>query len=472
MSVDERERAARRSQEEGADDSWWSVLRPLVLRVHFYGGILIAPFLLVVACTGLLYVFSPQLEEAFYAHALHVPAPPADHEPAAHQPLSSQVEAAQAARPGDELSSVRPATTPTDTTQVLFEAPDQPDSSYVRTVFVDPHNSGVRDVLVTYGGSQALPLRTWIDQLHRNLNLGDPGRIYSELAASWLWVMVLGGLVLWVGRSGIGRSGIRRSRKVRDAVAPRMRPKGKPRLLSWHGSVGLWAAAGLLFLSATGLTWSTYAGGSVSELRSALSWEDPSVSTTLPARAGGGDVGIDRVLEAAHAKGVTGQVEITPPSKPGKAYSVEQLQKHWPTQQDSVAVEPSTGQVTDVLRFADYPVMAKLARWGIDAHMGVLFGLPNQLLLAALALGLISVIFWGYRMWWVRGPAGAFGALPERGAWRRVPAKVLAPLILVAAFLGYFLPLFGASLVLFAAVDLWFGRRRRGVVGARGTGDL
>lgn len=464
MSVDERERAARRSPEEGSDDSWWSVLRPLVLRVHFYGGILIAPFLLVVACTGLLYVFSPQLEQVFYAHALHVPAPPANHQP---QPLSSQVEAAQAARPGDELSSVRPATTPTDTTQVLFEAPDQPDSSYVRTVFVDPHTSGVRDVLVTYGGSQALPLRTWIDQLHRNLNLGEPGRIYSELAASWLWVMVLGGLVLWAGRSGFDRS-----RKIRDVVAPRMRPKGKPRLLSWHGSVGLWAAAGLLFLSATGLTWSTYAGGSVSELRSALSWEDPSVSTTLPAHAAGGDVGVDRVLEAAHAKGVTGRVEITPPAKPGKAYSVQQLQKHWPTQQDSVAVDPSTGQVTDVLRFADYPVMAKLARWGIDAHMGVLFGLPNQLLLAALALGLISVVFWGYRMWWVRGPAGAFGALPERGAWRRIPPKVLAPLILVAAFLGYFLPLFGASLVLFAAVDLWFGRRRRRVVGARETGDL
>ena len=461
MSVDERERTARRSPEEGADDSWWSVLRPLVLRVHFYGGILIAPFLLVVACTGLLYVFSPQLEEVVYEHALHVPAPPAATQPSPVQPLSSQVDAARAARPGDELSSVRPAATPTDTTQVLFAAPDQPDSSYARTVFVDPHNADVRDVLVTYGGSQALPLRTWIDQLHRNLNLGDPGRIYSELAASWLWVMVLGGLTLWIGRS----------RSLRDAVAPRTRPKGKSRLLSWHGSVGLWAAAGLLFLSATGLTWSTYAGGSVGDLRSALSWDDPSVSTTLPAHAAGGDVGIDRVLDEAHGKSVTGRVEITPPSKPGEAYSVQQLEKHWPTQQDSVAVDPSTGQVTDVLRFADYPVMAKLARWGIDAHMGVLFGLPNQLLLGALALGLICVLFWGYRMWWSRGPSGAFGRLPERGAWRRIPTKVLAPLIVLAVFLGYFLPLFGASLVLFAAVDLWFGRRgRRAAARAREAG--
>ncbi|EGH15542.1 PepSY-associated TM helix, partial [Pseudomonas amygdali pv. morsprunorum str. M302280] len=51
-----------------------------------------------------------------------------------------------------------------------------------------------------YGTSGILPLRTWIDQFHRGLLLGDVGRIYSELAASWLWVAALGGLVLWAVR--------------------------------------------------------------------------------------------------------------------------------------------------------------------------------------------------------------------------------------------------------------------------------
>ncbi len=37
--------------------------------------------------------------------------------------------------------------------------------------------------------------------------------------------------------------------------------------------------------------------------------------------------------------------------------------------------------VIDRTRFADFPLMAKLTRWGVDFHMGVLFGLPNQLLL-------------------------------------------------------------------------------------------
>jgi uncharacterized iron-regulated membrane protein len=48
--------------------------------------------------------------------------------------------------------------------------------------------------------------------------------------------------------------------------------------------------------------------------------------------------------------------------------------------------------------------MAKLSKLGVQAHMGYQFGLANQLLLAALALGLLCVIVWGYRMWWQRRP--------------------------------------------------------------------
>jgi uncharacterized iron-regulated membrane protein len=32
--------------------------------------------------------------------------------------------------------------------------------------------------------------------------------------------------------------------------------------------------------------------------------------------------------------------------------------------------------------------------------MGSLFGLPNQILLAAVGTGLVLMIVWGYRMWW------------------------------------------------------------------------
>jgi uncharacterized iron-regulated membrane protein len=133
------------------------------------------------------------------------------------------------------------------------------------------------------------------------------------------------------------------------------------------------------------------------------------------------------------------------------------VQRSWPTKQDAVAVDPTTGEVTDTVRFADYPVLAKLTRWGIDAHTGVLFGIVNQIALMGLALGLILLILWGYRMWWQRGRASAFGRPVPRGAWQQVPAYVLVPLMAAITVLGYFVPLLGISLAAFIAVDVVLG---------------
>jgi uncharacterized iron-regulated membrane protein len=179
------------------------------------------------------------------------------------------------------------------------------------------------------------------------------------------------------------------------------------------------------------------------------------------------DVGLDAVLKAARAKGLDNPVEIVPPAEPGSAYVVSQIQRSWPEKQDSVAIDPATGQVTDVQRFADYPVLAKLTRWGIDLHTGVLFGLVNQIALAALALSLIFLIVWGYRMWWQRGRDSAFGRPIPRGAWRRVPPYVLLPLAAAFAVIGYFLPLLGIPLAAFLVIDILAGQvtRRRGTSG-------
>ncbi|WUH23990.1 PepSY domain-containing protein [Streptomyces sp. NBC_00448] len=429
------------------------------MRLHFYVGVLIGPFLLVAATTGLIYTTTPQVEQIVYRHELHVTA----QSPAHVVPLARQVAAGKAAVPDGTLQSVSPPAGPHDTTRVLFSTPGVPDG-YSRTAFVDPYTGEVRGVLTTYG--QWLPVRAWLDGLHRTLHLGAFGRNYSELAASWLWVEVLGGLALWLGARR------RKGERLRRTVLPRVKSgAGRRRTLSWHAVVGLCVSLGLLGLSATGLTWSNHAGASISELRAQLKGGSPSVSTTLPAaastaRKGGQAVGIDAVVDSAHRAGLTGVLDVTPPSAPGTAWTVQENTRHWPERQDSVAVDPSTGKVTAKLRFADYPVLAKLTRWGIDAHMGLLFGLANQVVLALLAISLITMILLGYRMWWLRRPTcggPAMGRAPARGTWRRIPGQVLAPAVLVVAVLGYYLPLLGLPLLVFLAVDLAVGAvvRRR-----------
>ena len=81
-----------------------------------------------------------------------------------------------------------------------------------------------------------------------------------------------------------------------------------------------------------------------------------------------------------------------------------------------------------------------------------------------LALSLVLLILWGYRMWWQRGRGAAFGRPLPRGAWRRVPPQILVPSVAVIAVLGYFVPLLGIPLAAFVVADVLFGEiaHRRG----------
>ncbi|MEU8403012.1 PepSY domain-containing protein [Nonomuraea sp. NPDC048892] len=434
----------------------WTDLRPLVVRLHFYAGLLVAPFLLVAALTGFLYAASLQIEKIVYAHELTAPAGRTP------LPLSQQVTAAQAAQPRGKVSAVQPAAEAGLTTRVLFDAPGLPAGTRL-AVFVDPYTAGVRGTLESYGSSGALPVRAWISGLHRHLNLGEPGRVYSELAASWLWVVALGGLLLWLAR--------RRSHR-RLAVVPERRTIGSRRILSWHGSIGVWTVLGLLALSATGLTWSTYAGANVGTVRAALGWQTPKISAASGEHAahhpgnhpGSAPViGVDHVAETAKRAQMPGPLEIAWPAAAGAPYLVSQIDKQWPVHLDQIAVDSVTGQVSARLPFADYPLAAKLTRWGIDAHMGLLFGLPGQIMLMALAAGLVTLIVLGYRMWWRRRPRGGLPLPPARGRWRRLHWTTLAPLALLTVIAGVFLPLVGISLAAFLIIDVLRGRRARAV---------
>ncbi|MFD9248043.1 PepSY domain-containing protein, partial [Streptomyces sp. NPDC059556] len=110
----------------------WSALRPLVLRLHFYAGVLIAPFLLVAAASGLLYALSYQAEKVVYAHELEVPVGDAT------LPLSRQVDIAREANPDGTVTAVWPGAEPGATTRVLMADPDVPEDASL-AVFVDPY---------------------------------------------------------------------------------------------------------------------------------------------------------------------------------------------------------------------------------------------------------------------------------------------------------------------------------------------
>lgn len=431
-------------------------------RLHFYIGVFVGPFMLVATLSGVVYALTPQIEDSLYAHALHTDS----RGPA--MSLQAQIQRAQAsAGPGLSVAAVRPAPREGDTTRVMFSDPGFGPSEH-RALFVDPVSGEIRGDMKVYGTSGVLPLRTWIDLFHRGLLLGDIGRIYSELAASWLWVAALGGLVLWA---------VRRRRQNRE--------RGNVR--RWHSTTGIWLLLGLLFFSATGLTWSQYAGDNIGVLRAYYGWSTPSVATSLGksaampmpvdehaehhmhmapmAQASMLDPALfDSILASARGAHIdAAKVEIRPSTSSDKAWVVSEIDRSWPTQVDAVSIDPQTLEVVDHVRFSEYSLPAKLTRWGIDAHMGVLFGLANQLVLVVFASGLAAMVVMGYVMWWRRRPTLSLARNQQAtllNLWRSLTPGAQWALILAALSIGFALPVLGVSLLGFIILDSLLGYRK------------
>ncbi|CCJ89512.1 Uncharacterized iron-regulated membrane protein; Iron-uptake factor PiuB [Cronobacter turicensis 564] len=95
--------------------------------------------------------------------------------------------------------------------------------------------------------------------------------------------------------------------------------------------------------------------------------------------------------------------------------------------------------------------------------MGILFGLPNQLLLIAFGIALCVAIVLGYRLWWLRRPQGPLvspAATLSQG-WLNLPVVWRVITIAIAALLGLALPVMGVSLAILVVMDHWRWRQGR-----------
>ena len=456
-----------------ASESSSNAMLLLITRLHFYIGLFIGPFIFVAALTGTIYVITPQIENAIYKDVLTTQSV------GENKPLSQQIAVAKSQLTKDlTLFAVRPAPEKGDTTRVMF-LDKEAELSGARAIFIDPVTLEVTGNLPVYGTSGVLPFRTTIDFMHRQLLLGEFGRYYSELAASWLWIAALGGLFLWY-------KGGKKNKAEFASKTEHLRKRRR------HYQVGLCLFVGLIFVSITGLTWSKWAGDNISTLRNSIGWITPSVSQDLTTidhnmmmsdehadhlnhsshhnmqtkkqtaeKFENVDALFDGVLKAARDAGIdANKLEIRPSSTKDKAWRVSEIDRSWPTQVDSVAVDASTMTVTSRADFATFPIVAKLIRWGIDAHMGVLFGVVNQIILTAFGLSLCFMIIWGYRMWWIRRPQAGSTSKPLLQAWARLTGLQKIITVLIAITLGISMPVMGVSLLAFLLIDVYRWKRQ------------
>ncbi|GAC84481.1 hypothetical protein GP2_023_00040 [Gordonia paraffinivorans NBRC 108238] len=135
-----------------------AAVQALLRRLHFYTGILVAPFLIIATVSGGLYAVAPSLEQLVYRDQLHTD------QGGTALPLNDQISAAEAARPDLTVAAVQPAVETGQTTRVLFTDPSLGESERL-AIFVEPVTGQTLGELTVYGSAGALPLRTTISGL-------------------------------------------------------------------------------------------------------------------------------------------------------------------------------------------------------------------------------------------------------------------------------------------------------------------
>ena len=385
--------------------------RRIIRRVHTLAGLFIAPLILVAAFSGFFYALAPTIETWVYKTELTATSS------SSAQPVAKQIEAAKRIHPDLDVEKVQIPDEEGKTTRVLFADPSLSSESYTRAVFVDPGDLHITGELTQYGSAASLPFRAWLSEGHRSLWLGEPGRIYSETAATWLGPMAVTGVAMWWFM-----------RKQKNQRKPKK--KSRRQAMQRHTLIGLIAAPGLVFLCVSGLTWSHFAGDNIATVREELNWMAPEPNTNISgeqsAQIGGsghaghgehaghaghsghsGTVEIDlaqadTALQVGRNEGLTGTLQLAPPSEAGQAWTVSEPRQAYKMHNDAITVNGENGQVVDRLPFSSWPIAAQLTSWIIQLHMGTLFGLVSQIALALLALGIGALVIYGYIMWWRR----------------------------------------------------------------------
>lgn len=440
-----------------------------IWRWHFYAGLFVIPFILILSITGAIYLFKPQVErweERAYRNLLIERAASPD----------VQLKAALAAFPGARFQSYRLPEGDRDAAMIHLGLPDGPnDRGAMRHVFVSPQGK----VLGSLDPEKRIMA---VDhRIHGQLLLGPRGSWLVELAASWAIVMILTGLYLWWPR-GRGPAGV---------VWPRLRRRNRVFWRDLHAVTGFWIAGFSLILLVTGLPWTDVWGSAFTAVRAEMGWvksrqdwtiggrivdagehamhseHDHSAMMAMDMSAQDHDatlVSLSEIVAKAEEEHLAFPVTVTPPDAQQRIDDPAAM--GWTVRSDtqnrplriSIAYDRITGAELSRDTFSGKHVIDRVVGYGVAWHEGQLFGWMNQAVGVLTALALMTLSVSGFVMWWRRRPKGVLGAplLPA------MPVR-MGGLAAMLALLAALLPLLALSLLLLTAFDWLVFRRIPGV---------
>ena len=418
-----------------------------IWRWHFYAGIIVAPFLMILAITGSIYLFKPQIEQNLYQEYYDVT--PTGEKISADQQIASVKEA----YPEASVVSYRPGEAEDRSSEVGIRLHDE---SY--TIFMNPYTG---EEVGKLNNSDRIMDR--IEEFHGELMIGTTGDRIVELVTCWAIVLIITGLYLWFPRKNKGMAGV---------LYPRIKKGGKLFRRDLHAVPAFWVTGGMMFLIMTGLPWSGFWGTNFQNIVTNAAMGYPpsiwvgsapeSITKTkeiadVPWVAENLDVpssslqdykplAIDHLLQIAKREGIDPTYTIYIPQTKEGVYTFSAFPAK-AQNEITMHIDQYSGAVLADYRYENYHLMGKIIAWGITLHKGNQFGLINQLLGLLICLGILLTAVSGLYLWLKRKPSKKLGA-PSAPS-----VKTMKGFLVILIVLGLLFPLVGVSLIVVWLLD-------------------
>jgi uncharacterized iron-regulated membrane protein len=417
----------------------------MLWRWHFYAGLFVMPFIVMLSITGAIYLFKPEVqrweERAFQGLPTANAVSP-----------NAQADAALAAFPGSQLNSYRLAERTGDAVLIHLATP----ANGMVDVFVSPQGK----VLGSLNAETRIMEVT--SEIHSNLLTGQVGRWLVELAASWAIVMILTGLYLWWPAKDVGGR-----RGLAGVVWPRLIAGKRMFWRDLHAVTGFWVSGLALVLLLTGLPWTSVWGEAFQTVRSEMGWEKGKQDWTIGGKADSDHAEHDHdsmmqmqtnnvplaslatIVAKAEREKLAFPVLVKPPSGESESmvWTVESKAQDRPLRA-TLKYDMATGAEISRENFADRHPIDRAIGYGVAWHEGQLFGVANQIIGIVTVAALIIMAVSGFIMWRKRKPASGLGAPPQPASTQK---RVGMAVIILA--LAVFLPLLAISLVVLFLFD-------------------
>jgi uncharacterized iron-regulated membrane protein len=481
----------------------------LIWRWHFFAGLYVVPFVLMLSITGLVMLAGPWTDAYQYGDELT----------RVDEPQGQLIAGLTTISADDQLAKVKGAYPYLQAAQYVPPISANQSSVFkmrgenfsTQLVFVNPYNGTILGDFNSRDRWYSIA-----DTIHGTLLLGKFGDMLIELSTGLTFLLLITGLYLHWPTSSFSSTALYKPSVLSGLKSVPQSKKQRSYWKSLHGSIGVYSLVFIVFFSLTGMAWTGIWGQKivqpfssfpvdkyasywrsdrlkvlthgdlndgelneipwgleqiplpVSELPNAEFLPEPSFTeqqsllTPIPL-----EVITQQGLDLGFSLDAQSRFRIALPLRDDGVFTLMSIASSRdvldPRNDRTLHIDQYSAQVLADIGWNDYSFGAKTMALGIPLHQGTM-GWWNLVLAVIACLFLIVLSVSGIIMWWLRKPASGFSSkiaapISEISVNQAAISQSEKVLILLCCLVAVIFPVTGIAILLFSLIE-WLSRNK------------